>query len=53
MESKLLSLVDKLKQDERLGLERERRLMEQVQEGLQTMNEIIKGTKEHGQVALT
>lgn len=34
VESRLLNLVDKLKQDERLGLERERRLMEQVQEGL-------------------
>lgn len=53
VESRLLNLVDKLKQDERLGLERERRLMEQVQEGLQTMNEIIKATKEHGQVALS
>jgi hypothetical protein len=49
----MLNLVDKLKQDERLSLERERRLMEQVQEGLSTMNEIIKSTKEHGQVALS
>ena len=28
VEQRLLNLVDKLKQDERLGLERERRLME-------------------------
>jgi len=46
MEQKLVSLVEKLKSDEKQGLERERRLMEQVQEGLSTMNEIIRGTKE-------
>lgn len=45
-----MSLVEKLKGDERQNLERERRLMEQVQEGLSTMNEIIKGTKEQNQV---
>ena len=38
--------IDKMKGDERQNLERERRLMEQVQDGLNTMNEIIKGTKE-------
>lgn len=43
----MLSLVDKLRQDEKQSLERERRLMEQVQEGLGTVNDIIKGTKEH------
>ena len=42
-----------MKNDERQGLERERRLMEQVQDGLNTMNEIIKGTKEQGTVNLT
>ena len=46
LEQKLINLLDKLKNDERQGLERERRLMEQVQDGLNTMNEIIKGTKE-------
>ena len=30
VEQKMLNLLDKLKQDERLGLERERRLMEQI-----------------------
>ena len=50
MEQKLVSLVEKLKGDEKQGLERERRLMEQVQDGLNTMNEIIKGTKEQNQV---
>ena len=34
-------------------MERERRLMEQVQDGLNTMNEIIKGTKEQNSVSLT
>ena len=46
LEQKLINLLDKMKNDERQGLERERRLMEQVQDGLNTMNEIIKGTKE-------
>ena len=45
--------MDKLKGDEKQGLERERRLMEQVQDGLNTMNEIIKGTKEQNQVSLS
>ena len=53
MEQKLVSLVEKLKGDEKQGLERERRLMEQVQDGLNTMNEIIKGTKEQNQVNLS
>ena len=39
-------MLDKMKGDERQSLERERRLMEQVQDGLNTMNEIIKGTKD-------
>lgn len=46
VEQKLVSMLEKLKADERQALEREKRLMEQVQEGLGTMNEIIKGTKE-------
>ena len=46
IEQKLMSLLEKLKGDERQALERERRLMEQVQDGLTTMNDIIKGTKE-------
>ena len=53
LEQKLINLLDKMKNDERQGLERERRLMEQVQDGLNTMNEIIKGTKEQGSVNLT
>ena len=46
LEGKLISILEKMKGDERQNLERERRLMEQVQDGLNTMNEIIKGTKE-------
>ena len=53
VEQKLVSLVEKLKGDEKQGLERERHLMEQVQDGLNTMNEIIKGTKEQNQVNLS
>ena len=53
LEQKLINLLDKMKNDERQGLERERRLMEQVQDGLNTMNEIIKGTKEQNSVNLT
>jgi hypothetical protein len=39
-------MMEKIKLDEKQGLDRERRLMEQVQDGLNTMNEIIKGTRE-------
>lgn len=53
VEQKMVQLVEKLRSDERLALEREKRLMEQVQEGLNTMNEIIKGTKEQNQVNLS
>jgi len=45
-EQKLIGMVEKIKLDEKQGLDRERRLMEQVQDGLNTMNEIIKGTRE-------
>ena len=48
----MVNLLEKLKSDERQGLERERRLMEQVQDGLTTMNEIVKGTKEQSKVSL-
>ncbi len=34
-------------------LERERRLMQQFQEGLATMNEIVRGTKEQNLISLT
>lgn len=45
-EQKLIGMMEKIKLDEKQGLDRERRLMEQVQDGLNTMNEIIKGTRE-------
>ena len=46
IEAKFQNLVDKMKTEEKLALEREQRMMSQVQEGLVTMNDIIKGTKE-------
>jgi hypothetical protein len=39
-------MMEKIKLDEKQGFDRERRLMEQVQDGLNTMNEIIKATRE-------
>ena len=44
---------EKMKSDEKLALEREQRMMSQVQEGLQTMNDIIKGTKEQSLISLS
>ena len=44
---------EQLKTDEKLALEREQRMMGQVQEGLVTMNEIIKGTKEQNLISLS
>ena len=46
MDTKFNSIFDQLKSDEKMSLEREKRMMGQVQEGLVTMNDIIKGTKE-------
>lgn len=46
IEAKFQNLHDQMKSDEKLALEREQRMMSQVQEGLVTMNDIIKGTKE-------
>jgi hypothetical protein len=45
-ENKLLGLQEKMKNEEKISLEREKRLMQQFQEGLVTMNDIIRGTKE-------
>lgn len=44
---------EQLKTDEKHALEREQRMMGQVQEGLVTMNEIIKGTKEQNLISLS
>ena len=46
IEAKFQNLQEQMKSDEKLALEREQRMMSQVQEGLVTMNDIIKGTKE-------
>ena len=52
-ENKLVALQEKMKQDEKMQLEREKRIMQQFQEGLSTMNEIIRGTKEQSLISLT
>jgi len=44
---------EQIKSDEKLALEREKRMINQVQEGLVTMNEIIKGTKEQNLISLS
>lgn len=53
IEAKFLNLQDQMKADEKLALEREQRMMSQVQEGLVTMNDIIKGTKEQNLISLS
>jgi hypothetical protein len=53
IDAKFQGLNEKLRAEERMILERERRLMTQFQEGLVTMNEIIKGTKEQNLISLT
>ena len=53
METKFYHLSEQHKQDEKMVLEREKRIMNQVQEGLVTMNEIIKGTKEQNLISLS
>ena len=52
-ENKFIGLQEKMKNEEKLSLEREKRLMQQFQEGLVTMNEIIRGTKEQNLISLT
>lgn len=53
IEAKFQNLQDQMKSDEKLALEREQRMMSQVQEGLVTMNDIIKGTKEQNLISLS
>ena len=53
VEIKFTSIVEQLKQDEKSALGREHRLLQQVQEGLVTMNDIIKGTKEQNLISVT
>lgn len=52
-DQKIEALEDKMKSEERTQLEREKRLMFQLQEGLTTVNEIIKGAKEQNLISLT
>jgi len=53
LETKFNNMAEQLKSDEKLALEREKRMINQVQEGLVTMNEIIKGTKEQNLISLS
>ena len=53
IDNKFQGLNEKLRAEEKMILERERRLMTQFQEGLGTMNEIIRGTKEQNLISLT
>jgi hypothetical protein len=53
LDAKFQGLNEKLRAEEKMILERERRLMTQFQEGLSTMNEIIRGTKEQNLISLT
>jgi hypothetical protein len=53
IDNKFLGISEKLRAEEKMGLERERRLMQQFQEGMTTMNEIIRGAKEQNLISLT
>ena len=53
IDNKFLVISEKLRAEEKMGLERERRLMQQFQEGMTTMNEIIRGAKEQNLISLT
>lgn len=53
VDSKFATILETIKSDEKMSLEREKRMMNQVQEGLVTMNDIIKGTKEQNLISLT
>lgn len=53
IDAKFQGLNEKIRAEEKMILERERRLMQQFQEGLSTMNEIIRGTKEQNLISLT
>jgi len=45
-EQKVTIMNERYAQEERGGIERERRMMQQLQEGLQTVGEIVRGVKE-------
>lgn len=51
-ESKFHLMAEKFAHEERGGLERERRMMHQLQEGLQTIAEIVRGVKEQTTIGL-
>ena len=53
VDTKFINLLDQMKSDQKLSLEREKRMNDYVQEGLATMNDIIKGTKEQNVISLS
>ena len=52
-EQKVNGLNERIKNEEKQSLERERKLIFQFQEGLSTINEIVKGTKEQNIISLS
>lgn len=52
-ESKLNMIVEKSSIEERSSLDRERRMMQQLQEGLTTLSEIVRGVKESTSIGLS
>ena len=45
-DQKVGSLTEQVRNEERMSLEREKRIIAQFQEGLSTINEIVRGSKE-------
>ena len=52
-DQKVNSLQERVKNEEKMSLERERKLIEQFQDGLQTLNDIVQGTKEQSVISLS
>lgn len=51
-EQKFAILTERVNQEDRTSLDRERRMMQQLQEGLITMGEIVKNVKEQNSIGL-
>jgi hypothetical protein len=45
-DQKVNALHERVKSEEKMSLERERKMIQQFQEGLSTINEIVQGSKE-------
>ena len=53
LDEKVSGMKEKLKQDEKTSLEREKKMLGNLQEGLMTVSEIVKGTDEQASLNLT